>query len=309
MKRSTPLLAAVLVVSLAGVACSSSTAGSSATTTVAGQLPCPTAPVKVVVTVNQWADIAKRLGGACTEVTTVIAGATTDPHDYEPTPGDAAEFNRAKVVIQNGLGYDAWAGKAVDAMATGPIVVDAGEVIGREEGDNPHVWYNPTAVPMVATAITTALKEADPAASAYFDAQATAWDASMQPYRDEVSRIAAAHAGTPFGATESVFDDMADAVGLQNLTPQGYRNASANDAEPSPGDLAEFDQALEGRQMKVLVYNVQTEGSVPEQIRATAERVGIPVVEVTETVPASAVSFVDWQVLQLRALASALGSS
>ena len=64
---------------------------------------------------------------------------------------------------------------------------------------------------------------------------------------------------------------------------------------------------LESRGADVLIYNTQTEGSVPEQIRAAAESAGIPVVDVTETVPPGTDSFEAWQVQQLDALAKALG--
>ena len=56
-----------------------------------------------------------------------------------------------------------------------------------------------------------------------------------------------------------------------------------------------------------MIYNTQTEGSVPEQIRQTAEAAGVPVVEVTETVAPGADSFEAWQVAQLTSLAKALG--
>jgi zinc/manganese transport system substrate-binding protein len=46
---------------------------------------------------------------------------------------------------------------------------------------------------------------------------------------------------------------------------------------------------------------------VPDQIRSAAEQAGVPVVEVTETVPPGAESFEDWQVDQLTSLAKALG--
>ena len=59
--------------------------------------------------------------------------------------------------------------------------------------------------------------------------------------------------------------------------------------------------------MSVLIYNTQTEGTVPEQIRAAAESAGIPVVNVTETVAPGAKSFEAWQVDQLSSLAKALG--
>lgn len=57
----------------------------------------------------------------------------------------------------------------------------------------------------------------------------------------------------------------------------------------------------------MLIYNTQTEGSVPEQIRSAAEAAGVPIVDVTETVPPGQTSFEGWQDGQLTALAKALG--
>ena len=56
---------------------------------------CPTAPVDVVVSVDQWGDIVSELGGACATVKTVLASSSVDPHDYEPSPADAASFTGA----------------------------------------------------------------------------------------------------------------------------------------------------------------------------------------------------------------------
>ena len=92
-----------------------------------------------------------------------------------------------------------------------------------------------------------------------------------------------------------------------NATPQGYKTASANESDPAPADLEAFRRALADRKINVLIYNTQTEGSVPEQIRTAAETAGVPVVEVTETVPPGTTSFETWQAAQLTALAKALG--
>ena len=58
---------------------------------------CPTAPVAVVVSVDQWGDIVSELGGACANVKTVLASSSVDPHEYEPSPADAASFMGAKL--------------------------------------------------------------------------------------------------------------------------------------------------------------------------------------------------------------------
>jgi zinc/manganese transport system substrate-binding protein len=269
---------------------------------------CPTAPVPVVVSVDQWGDIVDQLAGDCGDVTTIIKGSSADPHDYEPTPSDTAAFGDAKLVVVNGLDYDAWATKAVDALDEKPEVVDGGDVVGLDEGDNPHIWYGPTYVREVSDAVTTALEKLAPSASDYLDQQATDWKTALEPYDAAIARVKGVSTGKTYGATEGVFDDMAHAVGLTDRTPSGYRNAAANGTDPAPGDVNAFEQALANEAMTVLIYNTQTEGSVPAQLRSRADTADVPVVDVTETVPSGAGSFVAWQVEQLQHLATALGA-
>lgn len=325
--RSFVLAVAAALTTLVSLGCSSGTtttadssrggsipAGSSGTGAVAdvggaveGE-PCPVDPVKVVVSVDQWGDIVEQLGGRCTDVTTIITGSAGDPHDYEPTAADIAAFTDAQLVVVNGLDYDHWALDAVDALPTPPVVVDAGEVMGLEEGANPHLWYDPDAVDRVAEAVTTELGTLLPGAASYLEAQSAAWDSAMQPYRDEIAAVKALAEGKTYAATESVFEYLATAVGLQDRTPEGFRNAAANESEPAPGDVAELLSLLEDGGVDVLIVNTQTEGSLGEQIRDAASGAGVPVVEVTETVPPGASSFVDWQVAQLEQLREALSS-
>ncbi|MDP9460326.1 MAG: ABC transporter substrate-binding protein, partial [Actinomycetota bacterium] len=112
--------------------------------------------------------------------------------------------------------------------------------------------------------------------------------------------------GRTYVATETVFDRMATTLGLQDLTPEGYRRAAGNESEPAPGDLTAFETALADGSVEVFIYNSQTRGSIPDQLRASAEEAGVPVVEVTESPSDAEGSFVAWQVGQLTALRDAL---
>ncbi|KMO81760.1 High-affinity zinc uptake system binding-protein ZnuA precursor [Mycolicibacterium obuense] len=312
-------------IALAACGSSSEPAASSTTASAAGGA-CPTAPVKVVVSVDQWGDVVSQLGGACATVTTVLAGSSVDPHDYEPAPSDATLFDGAQLVVLNGGHYDEWAAKLAASSDPDAPVINAVDLSGGgdhgggdhaeaggdhgadhvEEG-NPHVWYSPAVVGEVAKAVTAELKKLSPGASAYFDERYTGFTNVMKPYDSEIAAIKAGAAGKSYAATESVFDDMAAALGLENRTPEGYRLASANESEPAPADLDAFLRLLGDRKVDVLIYNTQTEGSVVEQIRAAAEQAGVPVVDVTETVPPNTESFQTWQVEQLTSLAKALG--
>lgn len=283
-------------------ACGASTARSTEPTG-----DCPTAPVPVVVSVDQWGDIVRQLAGDCGAVTTISTSSSADPHDYEPTPADIAKFGGAKLVVVNGLDYDAWADKAVATLDEKPVVVDGGRVVGLHNGENPHIWYGPRDVSRIADAVTAKLEQLRPRAGSYFAARHDAWRVAMKPYDTMIARIKPAAAGKTYGATEGIFDDMAAALGLSDETPDGYRRAAANESEPAPGDVHDFEQALAKHRMTVLLYNTQTQGAIPEQLRSRAEDAHVPVVNVTESVPPRFGTFVAWQVSQLKALANALG--
>lgn len=260
-----------------------------------------------MVSVDQWGDIVSELGGSCTKVKTVLASSSVDPHDYEPSPSDAVAFAGAKMIVLNGADYDHWASDLAATSAPSAPVIDAGKVTNTPDGANPHLWYRPTAVTAVSDAVTAELSKLDPGAASYFAGRRAAFDTELKPYVGLIDEIKAGATGRSYAATESVFDYQAAALGLVDKTPPGFQRAAANESEPAPGDIAAFRSALAAHQVDVLIYNTQTEGSIPEQIRSAAEQAGVPVVDVTETVPPGQTSFVGWQDAQLTALAKALG--
>ncbi|ASE13046.1 zinc ABC transporter substrate-binding protein [Mycobacterium avium subsp. paratuberculosis] len=259
-----------------------------------------------MVSVDQWGDIVSELGGACANVKTVLASSSVDPHDYEPSPADAADFMNAKLIVVNGAGYDSWASKLAGSSASGAPLVSAAAVTTTPDGANPHLWYLPSAVTAVADAVTQELSRMEPPAAGYFSQRRAQFTSATRLYVNLIAKIKAEAAGKSYGATETVFDYQAQAAGLVNKTPAGYRRASANESEPSPGDVDAFLTALAGRHIDLLIYNTQTEGSIPEEIRSAAEQSSVPVVKITETVPPGETSFEDWQYGQLVQLAKAL---
>ncbi|MCB1268450.1 MAG: zinc ABC transporter substrate-binding protein [Microthrixaceae bacterium] len=304
--RAGTFLAAILAVSAVAVGLGSCSGDDSASGSPEGD--CPVAPVSVVATIGPWGSIAEELAGDCAHVTTIVDGSRGDPHDVEPTPADRAAIEDADVVITNGLGYDAWADDALAAASSKPAVVVAGEVTGQETGANPHAWYDPTIVREAAVAITQALQEASPTeAEEYYTSRFQTWEQSLAPYDAAIERVRTGAAGRPYAATEPVFDPMAAALGLLDVTPSGFSKSVSNGAEPSPGDVAAFDAVLSGGKAAVLIDNSQTDSAMARQLATRAAGSGVPAVEVTETAPASATSFVAWQVAQLDALAAALG--
>ena len=295
--------AAVLLVA---VACSSNNASHSGTSgpssTGAGT------KLAVVATINAWGSIAAQLGGDRVQETSIITNPDTDPHSYEPSTADARMVADAKIVVENGIGYDAWADKM---LASDPnpqrTVVDVGPTVGVAEGGNPHQWYSPDSVTKVANAITAAYKKVDPNGSGYFDQQNQQFlNQALSNYHSLIATIKAKYAGTPVGASESIFAPLSDALGLNLITPPEFLKAISEGTDPSPADKATIDRQIATKTIKVYVFNSQNNNPDVQAQVAAAKKQGIPVTTVTETLSPANASFQDWQSSQLSSLADAL---
>ena len=300
--RTAVVLAAIGALALTGCSDSGSS-GNGAAVRSGDAAACPGDVVDVVVSVGQWGDVVGQLGGDCTAVTTIVTSAAIDPHDFEPGTADLAAFTGADVVVLNGAHYDEWAENVVETLDDEPVVVSAAEVAGVADGEDPHLWYDPAIVEQMSGAITEALIDASPGAGPYLADRARDWEVELQPYRDAIEELRAVAAGRTYAATETVFDRMAAAVGLRDLTPEGYRRAVSNEGEPTPGDLADFAAVLSGGEVDVLIQNVQTEGELATSLMSAAKDGGVAFVAVTESQPQAGGSFVAWQVAQLEELA------
>jgi zinc/manganese transport system substrate-binding protein len=282
--------------------------GGCATTPPAGSSG-PSAVVNVVAAENFWGSLAEQLGGAHAKVDSIISSPGADPHDYEATAADARTLAVADLVIINGVGYDPWATKLVNANPTeGRTVLTVGDVVGVASGGNPHRWYNPADVRTVIDQITADYKQLDPADAAFFDRQhTTVIGTNLKAYFGEINDIKARYGGTPVGASESIFAMLAPALGLNLLTPPGFLTAVSEGTEPSAADKSTVDRQIDQRQIKVYVYNGQNASpDVQAQVDAARAR-QIPVSTITETLTPAGASFQQWQVAQLVALQQALG--
>jgi len=110
-----------------------------------------TTGLSVVAAENFWGSIAKQIAGTKANVHSIITNPAQDPHSYEPTANDARTMATSQLAIVNGIGYDPWAPKLLNANPDGArIVLTVGNLFGLHEGDNPHRWYDPADVEAVA---------------------------------------------------------------------------------------------------------------------------------------------------------------
>ena len=271
----------------------------------------PDGLLQVVAAENFWGSIASQLGGSRVHVTSVITSPATDPHGYEPTAADARTMAGAQIAILNGIGYDSWAQKLIDANPVhGRVVLDIGDLVGIKPGGNPHRWYSPSDVQQTIDAIIGNYNKLDPKNGGYFAQQKARFETSgLAHYRQLIATIKRKYHGVPVGASESIFAPLAQALGLRLVTPTTFLKAISEGTEPTASDKTTVDRQIADGQIRVWVFNSQNSTPDVKRITEAARKRGIPVTTITETlVPASA-SFQQWQSHQLGALAAALAQA
>jgi zinc/manganese transport system substrate-binding protein len=287
----------LVVCALAVAACSANSKSSTSTN----------GPIQVIAAENFWGSIAAQLGGDHVAVSSIITSPDTDPHDYEPTPQDGRAIAGARYVIFNGVGYDTWASQAVEAdPASNRKVLEIGNLLGLKEGDNPHRWYFPGDVDRVIAQITADYKAIDPGDAGYFDQQRQTFESTgLKPYKDLLAQIKQKYAGTPVGASESIFVGLAQATGLNLLTPASFLTAISEGTDPTAQDKATTDEQITGKQIDVFVFNSQNATPDVQTLVDAARANSVQVTTITETTSEN-VAFQDWQSQQLQQLADAL---
>jgi len=276
---------------------------------------CATSPsttgggmIEVAASTSVWGSILSQLGGSHVRTSSVITRPQTDPHAYEPTPADARTIARSRLFVLNGVGYDPWAARTVAASPDKHrVVIDVGRLVGTPEDGNPHRWYSPADVNAVVAAISTGLAQVDPADAGYFETRRRQFQAAdLAGYHRLISEIRTRFAGRPVGASESIVAPLAEALGLNLITPAGLLRAVSEGSEPSAADKATSEAQLRDRAVAVYLYNSQNATPDVAAQLAAARRAGVPVVPVTETVNPPGATFQQWQVSQLQALRAAL---
>ena len=263
--------------------------------------------VAVVAAENFYGDLVGQIGGDHVAVTSIIVDPTVDPHEYEVSAKDGAAVANARLVIQNGLGYDGFMTRLLNASPRRDRkLIVVGSLMGRKDGDNPHVWYAPATMPRLAQVVAETLVGLDPANAASYRSWLGAFTASTKRLNDEVARLRARYAGTPVGATEPVFGYMSDALGLKVLTPRAFQKAVEEGEEPPAAAVAQMEDQLRTHRVRTLLYNLQTVTPITTKVRRRAKQLGIPVVGVTETEPPGK-TYQQWMLGQLAQLDAALG--
>ncbi len=287
--------------------------GSSAVLSACGSsaaAACKSGLICAIGAENEYANVLSQIGGRYVSVSSILNNPNTDPHTFEASAKVAEEVSAAKLVVQNGVGYDSFMNKIEAASpSSSRKVIVVQNVLGLPNSTwNPHLWYDPKTMPAVARAMTAALVSLSPKHAAYFESRLQVFDASLRPWFRAIAAFKARYASTPVATTEPVADYLLTAMGALNLTPTEFQLNIMSGVDPAPQDITLENGFFTKHQVKVFCYNQQVVSSLTESIRHTAQEAHVPVVGVYETMPTPGYDYQSWMLAEVNAIQAAVVS-
>ena len=248
---------------------------------------------RIVAAEGFYGDVAKQVAGPDADVVSILANPDQDPHLFEASSSSARAVATSRIVIYNGLDYDAWLPKLLSASRSEQRhVLVAADLAGRRPGDNPHIWYDPQTMRAVAAAVARTLASDDPLHTANYQARLAVFDASLAPLEARIAALRQKVDGFRVTATEPIAGDMFRTLGLDSRNG-AFQRAVMNSAEPGASEIAAFETSLRRHEVRLLLYNSQATDPTADRMVGIARAANVPVLAATETEPAG-MSYQEW---------------
>ncbi|MBZ9655881.1 metal ABC transporter solute-binding protein, Zn/Mn family [Phyllobacterium lublinensis] len=239
--------------------------------------------LKVVSSFTVISDLARNVGGAKVSITTLV-GPDGDAHVYEPKPADAAAVAAADVVLVNGLHFEGFLPRLVEASATKAPIIELSKGVepiksAEEEHDHgaagstehdEHGAYDPHAFQSISNAkiyvqnIVGAFCAADAANCDAYKSNASAYTAKLDATESDVR---AAIASIPESkrlviTSHDAFGYFQHEYGLKFLAPEGI----STDAEASAADIVALIKQIKDDKASAIFIESITNPRLIEQI-------------------------------------------
>jgi zinc/manganese transport system substrate-binding protein len=245
------------------------------------------AKVRVVTSIETFADLARRVGGDRVEVASLSRG-SMDPHFVEAKPSLQVMLNRADLLVHVGLELEiGWLPPLVvscrnpkiqpggpgnlDASAAIPVLDVPATKVDRSMGDihpsgNPHYWLVPDNAERVAKEIADRLKQLDPAGGATYDKNFNDFHTELARRKAGWEAQAASLKGVPVVTYHKSWSYLSSWLGLVEI---GY-------VEPKPGippplsHVGELVQRMRARKARLVIMESFYSRSTAQQVAQLA---------------------------------------
>ena len=237
-------------------------------------------PVPVVATFSILGDMVGRVGGDHVAVTTLV-GADGDAHVYQPVPADARAVSQADILVFNGLAFEGWLDRLVEASDFDGIRVVAADGIepipfadGHGHGAfDPHAWQDLANAAVYVDNIAAVLATADPAHASAYERNRAAYMAEIEALDAELREIAARlpEDRRTVVTSHDAFGYFSEAYGLHFVAPHGV----STESEPSALDVAALIRQIREEGIRAIFIESITDSRLLKQIaRETGAAIG-----------------------------------
>ncbi len=256
--------------------------------------------LNVVATFSILGDFARQVGGDRIELTTLV-GPDGDAHVYQAKPADAAAVTKADVVVVNGLNFEGFMTRLVEASGTKAPIIEASDGVetieggedhegeearagadahrhetgpaGDEHGDtDPHAFQSVPNARVYVRNIAEAFCAADAADCETYKANAAAYDKTLAGLDQEIRSTVAAipEARRTIITSHDAFGYFGHEYGLKLLAPVGV----STEAEASAADIASLvRQVREEKASAIFLENVAN----PKLMEQVAAETGVSI--------------------------------
>lgn len=250
--------------------------------------------ISVVATFSIIGDFVEKVGGDRVAVRTLV-GPEADAHVYQPSPADAADVAKAKIVFQNGLGFEGWMERLSQSANYKGLVVIATKGVAPINSENtevgahllethaerepypnapdPHAWQDVNNARLYVANIRDGLCAADAAGCDHYTQNASDYAAALEKLDAEImAKITAVpQSRRKVITSHDAFGYFAKAYGIQFLSPSGV----STESEASAKDVATLIDKIRAERVTALFVENIADARLVEQIaRETGVKVG-----------------------------------
>jgi zinc/manganese transport system substrate-binding protein len=245
------------------------------------------ATIHVVAAENVYGNIANMLGGEWVQVYNVLNNPNQDPHLYTIDIKAAKAIAQADIVIYNGAGYDPWMTPLLRNAAKddGSAIIIANFNLPEFQPNDPHFWYLPKTMRMLAKQLLNQYQLLDPGHSNEYLQHYQQLCKNLVDLERTIRELKPQLQGKLVAATEPVANYLLHYLGLK-IMGLDFQQAMMNDIPPSMAQMINFKNNLTNHLVNALIYNAQVNNTVSKQMIEMATTLNIPSIGVSEMLPA-----------------------
>lgn len=226
----------------------------------------------VVATTAIVGSLTKAVAGDSLTVGTIV-GPGVDPHEYEASPDDVTKIGKAKVILRNGIGIDAFLDKVIAGSGQRAVVTVTEGINLRqgedEEGrpeDDPHVWHDPANSKIMVDNIARALSATYPDRADTFARNATTYKGKLDMADGEIQKLidSIPPANRKIVTNHDALGYFIDRYGLTYVG--AVIPSLSTEGEPSAQDVADLEDLIRKEGVKAIFAESSVEPKIAREI-------------------------------------------